>query len=355
MTLRLAAHDGYPAGPDRGIPPVVRAHLFAISMALLVGCGPPPPRPAIVSGHVVAQPAFRAPILLIDTRTGKATTKLPADGWVDAPPSAKGLFYAHGDGGLVARDGATGAARWRVFAKVSYYFSPVVSDPAVFVFDASAEDHAWRGYDAMSGAKTFDVPCDYYAPLAAGGGILATIEDGKLVVRNAADGKQRYRVEAEAEPPILISGERFFAKHDGSLGVFRSENGRLERSIDVGSEALHTLAGVTPALATTTDLVVFVRDDEVLVADASNGKTRWKAPVPDAESLVISRDIVVVAADEQVVGFDISTGKKRWSAAMDPGATGLSAQDGLVAVRAGEKQIVVLEGESGKRLFSHDM
>ncbi len=333
----------------------MRTVIFGLFAAALAACGPPPPRASIVDGHVVAQPGFRSPLLLLDAKTGKVTSKLPADGWADAPPTTKGLFFAHGDGGLVARDAATGMPRWRVFAKVSYYFQPVVSDPAVFVFDPSADDHMWRGYDAVSGAKLFDVPCDDYAPLVAGSGVLATFEDDQLVVRSAADGKTRYRVEKEAEPPVVMAGERFYARHDDALGVFRTENGRLERSIDVGSEALCLSGGVATGLAATTDLVAFVRDDAVVVADAGSGKTRWQTPVPDAEMLVMSGDLVVVAAEEQVLALDVVSGKKRWSAAIEPDATGLSARDGLVAVRAGDARVIVLDLASGNRRFAQDL
>ena len=176
---------------------------------------------------MVAQPAFRAPLLVFDTASGRVIAKLPGEGFADAPPSKDGTFFHHGDGGLVAREASTGAVRWRVFAKLPYYFGPVVSETNVFVFDNSAEQHAWRGYDALTGAKTFDIACEDYAPLAAGGGQLFTFDADGLVVRSNADGKTKYRVERAVAPPVLAASDRFYARLDDRLGVFRADNGRF--------------------------------------------------------------------------------------------------------------------------------
>ncbi len=328
------------------------AHL--VPLLCLVACAPAPPRASIVGGHVIAQSAFRSPLLVLEAGTGKVLATLPADGYADAPPTAKGLFFVHGDGGLVARSAATGAARWRVFSKASYYTTPVATDSAVFVFDPKPDAHVWRGYATESGAKVFDVPCDDYAPLAAGGGLLFTIEDGALVARNLEDGKTKYRVVKDVEAPIVAGDERFFARVDDGLGVFRSENGRLERTLDVGTDALGTVGGVAPGLVATTDVVIAAGDGGVRALDASTGKKRWEITLEDAESLALADEVLVVAAGETVVGLDPASGKKRWSTPVEPSVDGVSAGGGLVAARAGA-HVVVLEAATGKRRFAQEL
>lgn len=333
----------------------VRARFLFPLVCAAAACAPPPPRVAIVGGHIVAQPAFRAPLLMLDAATGEVSAKVPADGYADAPPAAKGYFFVHGDAGLVARDAATGAPRWRVFSKVSYFTRPVVSADAVFVFDPKPSQHLWRGYAATSGAKIFDVPCDDHAPLASGGGLLFTFQDGALVAHNAEDGKTKYRVEKDAEAPILAAEERFYARIDDLLGVFRSENGRLERTVDVGDDALETVGGVAPGLAVTTDLIVAAGNDTVRAIDAGSGKKLWEAAAEDAESVSIAGGMAVVGAGEAVLGFDANTGKKRWSTQLSANVLGVQAAGGMVAARAGEGQVVILDLSTGKRRFARPL
>jgi len=329
-------------------------YLLAL-FASLAACAPGPPRASIVAGHVVAQPAFRAPVLVIDTASGKVIAKLTGTGFADAPPSKDGTFFHHGDGGLVAHEASTGAVRWRVFAKLPYYFGPVVSETHVFVFDNSGREHAWRGFDALTGAKAFDVACSDYAPLTAGGGQLFTFDDDGLVVRSGADGKTKYRVERDVDPPVLAASDRFYARLDDRLGVFRADNGRLERTLDVGDDALDMCAGVARGLAVTDDVVAAAGDDAVRVVDAGSGKARWATTLAGAESISVASGVAVVGAGATVVAFEVASGRKRWSATIDDDAEGVFARDGLVAVRSGDAHVVVLDLETGKRRFSHQL
>lgn len=325
-----------------------------LSLLCLAGCAPAPPRPAIVEGHVVAQPAFRSPLLVLEAGSGKVLAELPALGYADAPPSAKGLFFVHGDAGLVARDAVSGAPRWRVFSKASYFTRPVVTDTAVFVFDPKPDQHIWRGYATESGAKLFDVPVDAYSPLAAGGGLLFAIEEDALVARSLVDGKTKYRVTKDVAAPILAAEERFYARLGDSLGVFRSDNGRLERTIEVGADALATTGTIAPGLVATTDFVAAAGEDAVRVFDAGTGKRRWETAIEDAQSVALDGELLVVGAASSVVGLDAATGKKRWSTALEDDLDGLDVSGGLVAARAGAR-VVVLEAATGKRRFVQDL
>ncbi len=330
----------------------------AALLVLASACGAPAPRASIHDASVLVQPEFRAPLVLLDAATGKVAGRVPADGWADAPPGAGGLFFVHGDGGLSARDAKTGSPRWRVLTKASYFRAPVVTDKLVFVFGPSgtprqASGHAWRGYDTTTGAKRFDVPCDAGAPLGAGGGVLVTFEDGRLTVRELDDGKERYQVKDEAEPPVLVAGERFFARVGGGLGVFRTETGRLERTLDLGdTDALDVRGGVTPRLAATTEVVISLADETVTATDAGSGKKRWSAPTPNGELLAVSGGVCVVAGSGGVIGLDAASGSKKWSAALEDGPSGLVASSGVALVRAADT-LVVIDLASGKRRFAH--
>jgi outer membrane protein assembly factor BamB len=329
--------------------------LAACLAALVSGCGPSAPGAALHGGRVIVQAEFQHAASSLDAKSGKSLSRFAVDGWADAPPTADGLVFTHGDAGVVARDVRTGEPRWRVFMKGAYFRRPVLGGAEVFVFDPRQSQHAWRGFRRADGRKAFDVACDDGAPLAADAEILVTLREGRLSVRSAADGKERYRTEVEAEPPLLVGGERFFARVDDALGVFKVENGRLVRTIDLGDTDVFSVDRGTPIrLVTTGDLVAFVGDDVVGAVDASTGKRRWTREVEDADRLALDGDLLAVAADDQILGFDVRSGSKRWQAAASAGIAGLSAGDGAVAARTSDG-LVVLDGASGRRRFEHDV
>ena len=113
--------------------------------------------------------------------------------------------------------------------------------------------------------------------------------------------------------------------------------------------------GVARGLAVTDELVAAAGDDTVRVVDAGSGKTRWTAVLDGADSISVSAGVAVVGAGETVAGFELAGGRKRWSATLDDDAQGVFASDGLVAVRAGNAHVVVLDLETGKRRFSHEL
>ncbi|MEM6795648.1 MAG: PQQ-binding-like beta-propeller repeat protein, partial [Acidobacteriota bacterium] len=173
------------------------------------------------------------------------TWRFEGGGEVWAPPSLAGgrVFFVDDEGGrLVALEETSGEEAWSFAAGGRLRGAPAVSAEIVAVTaesgDALALDPAgkllWRrAANAATGAAL------------GGGAVFAVDRGGELVCLEAADGKERWRVEIgpPAGTPEIAGGRVFAATADGFLTAVDVERGAVLWRRSVGAGAASRVAG----------------------------------------------------------------------------------------------------------------
>ena len=314
----------------------------------LLGCTPPPPRATVVGNRVLIQGEVGQEVRSLNAETGKPVAKFPFEGWADGLDSSGRLVFMHGANGLAARDIDTGAVKWRIFMKLGYGWRAVAGGGVVFAPQWQEDKPTWVGFDAATGSRRFEFKSDRWAPLAANSDIAVTLEKRSLVGYSLADGKERWRSEIEARPPVFIEGNRLFARVDDQIGVFTASSGALRRKLEPeGSSQFIAFRGSRPQMAANSEHLAWVASDTLMVANLESGKIKWTRP--ESELLAMTDDVVVTNDGTKVVGLDPATGKVKWRVEADNDPEGLSAADGLVTIRAGGLQVV--DAATGKSRF----
>ncbi|HTJ84146.1 MAG TPA: PQQ-binding-like beta-propeller repeat protein, partial [Polyangiaceae bacterium] len=295
-----------------------RARSFAILAALSAsawGCTPTP-RAAVRSDFVVAESTFKGTLVGVDTKTGKATFRLPADGWADAPPMADGKVFLHGEQGVAARDLATGALAWRQLVQSPYKTSIVVGAGSVFVPVTRGNRQAWVGLAQANGIPSFELACDRWAPLATAGDFVFTIDHERLSAAGGPGGKQRWTSKDDARAPVVGGGSRVLARTgDTEVSVYEAASGEVARRVDLGSDdPMSTSFSRALRLDFDGTRIATVVDGAVVVFDVSTAKRKWASEDLDASGVALSGELVVVVADGALKAFDAASGAPRWSA-----------------------------------------
>ena len=312
------------------------------------GCTPPPPRATVIANRVLIQDGVGHDVRSLDAETGKPVAKFPYEGWADGLDSSGRLVFIHGANGLAARDIDTGALRWRVFMKLGYGWRAVSGGGLVFAPQWQEEKPAWVGFDAATGSRRFEIKSDRWAPLAANNDVAVTLEKQTLVGYSLADGKERWRSEIEAQPPVFIEGNRLFARVDDQIGVFTASSGALRRKLEPeGSRQFIAFRGSRPHMAASSEQLAWVTGDTLRVANLESGKVKWTRP--ESELVAITEDVVVTNDGPNVFGLDPDTGKVKWRFEADDDPEGISAADGLVTIRT--SSLSVVDAKTGKSRF----
>jgi outer membrane protein assembly factor BamB len=308
----------------------------------------------VIGGHIVLQAGFAEPIHAVDAATGKAVATMPPEGWANAAIGHDGLVFFHGRGGLVARDLKSGDVRWRVMMSVAQTQPVVVSKGHVFAQQRETDEASpWVGFEAANGRRSFELHTDPYAPLAANDDVLVSFENDELVGYSASDGKERWRSALDVQPPIMIENGRLFARVEDQLGIFAAGSGSLHKRIDLGgTDAFHPSA-IRPQLAASGNLVAWIQDEVVHVADAGSGKESWRQE--RAQLLAITPSVLVTSWDDELRGLDPATGSSKWKLTLDGDPLSITAREDTIAVRLSGSRYAVVDGKSGKRRFGYDL
>jgi outer membrane protein assembly factor BamB len=321
-------------------------------LSVLSGCTPPPPRATVVANRVLVQDAVGREVRSLDATTGKPIARFPFEGWADGLDSSGRLVFMHGANGLAARDIDTGDVKWRIFMKLGYGWRAVAGGGVVFAPQWQEDKPAWVGFDAATGSRRFEIKSDRWAPLAANGDVAVTLEKQALVGYSLADGKERWRSEIEARPPVFIEGNRLFARVDDKIGVFTASSGALRRKLEPeGSSQFIAFRGSQPQMAANAEHLAWVASDTLMVASLESGKVAWTRP--DCDLLAMTDDIVVTNDGPRVVGLDPATGKVRWRFEAKDDPDGISAADGLVTIRT--EDLNVVDAKTGKSRFKLEL
>jgi outer membrane protein assembly factor BamB len=333
----------------------MQAKSLTLTLAIvsgLLGCTPPPPRATVIANRVLVQDGVGHEVRSLDAETGKPVAKFPFEGWADGLDSSGRLVFIHGANGLAARDIDSGAVKWRIFMKLGYGWRAVSGGGLVFAPQWQEEKPAWVGFDAATGSRRFEIKSDRWAPLAANGDVAVTLEKRSLVGYSLADGKERWRSEIEARPPVFIEGNRLFARIDDEIGVFTASSGALRRKLEPeGSSQFIAFRGSRPQMAANSEHLAWVAGDTLRVANLESGKIKWTRP--ESELLAMTDDVVVTNDGPKVVGLDPATGKVKWRFEADDDPEGISAADGLVTIRT--DGLSVVDAKTGKSRFKLEL
>lgn len=337
--------------------------LFRASAACLiftVACAPMSPRPALEGGRVVVQPAEHRPLLSFSRSSADKPVTLSADGWADRPPTlsaaiaGRNLVFLQGPGGVAARDVDSGEVVFRLFTRISPEVRPVVSGARVFIpawTETPGEDSEWIGFDALTGTRSLELRADLGMPLVANDDVLVTFDQKDLVGYAAEDGKVRWRANLEVAPPLLLAGERLYARVDGTkLGVFTASSGALSFKIDLGgTDAFQGFGSARPQLDAAPGLVAWVQDGALRVANPSTGKSSFSHD--GVETFALGPTVIVVARGADVTGLDPVTGTSRWKATVAGDVTSLAVDSDTAVVRVGADAMTVLDAKTGKKRY----
>ncbi len=309
------------------------------------------PRIAVQGGVVVAQDSFKGQLVGVNAESGQPTFRLPTDGWADAPPISKGRVFLHGEGGVAARDAATGAVAWRTLVQSPYQTSVALGAGSVFVPTIRDRRHVWVGLSESKGEPTFDVPSDRWAPLVAAGDLVFTLRKHRLIGVGAPDGKPLWTSKEEAYAPLAGAGGRVLARvGDTEIAIFEGANGDVVRRLELGSsDAMKVEKSRAMGLVFDGKRVAFLDDGCVALSDVSSAKRRWTSADVGARSVHLAGDLAIADVGDAIQAFDTDGGKSRWSASVAPASVMSVAADAeAIVVRTDDDRVVVFDA-SGKR------
>jgi len=151
---------------------------------------------------------------------------------------------------------------------------------------------------------------------------------------------------------VFIEGSRLFARVDDEIGVFTASSGALQRKLEPeGRSPFIAFRGSRPRMAAHGKHLAWVASDTLTVADLDTGKIKWTRP--ECDLVAMTEGVVVTNDGPLVVGLDPATGKTKWRLEVDDEPEGISAGDGVVAVRTSGLNVV--DAETGKSRYKLDL
>jgi outer membrane protein assembly factor BamB len=255
--------------------------------------------------------------------------------FVMAPPVAAAgrVFVMDGDGGVEARDAATGAEVWHTSVRPNdkrdreaFGGGVAYTDGKLYVTSGYREVVQLDAQTGRLGWRTRTEEPIHSAPTVAAGRVMAVALDNTLLTFDAATGAASWNYQALVEPARIlgasspaVSGETVIAAFgSGELVALRSQNGN-----DIWNTAL-SRTSQTSALSEIRDIpgrpvvyqgdVFAVSHSGVFAAtDVRSGQTRWTLPVVGVTTPWPAGDVVfVVARDGKLMCASRENGQIYW-------------------------------------------
>jgi outer membrane protein assembly factor BamB len=223
----------------------------------------------------------------------------------------------------------------------------------------------WRA--AVGGAGAFA-----FQPALAGGRVFAAARAGTVAAFDAADGRERWRVELKTPLSGGVGADArtvVVASDEGDVFALEASDGALRWRTRVSSEVL-SAPRVHQAL-----VLVRSADSRVYAYGSDDGKRRWayqRAPAPlmvrTPAGMAVQADVVYAGfAGGRLVALALANGALRWEAAVaqPKGATELERVADVVGdpvaigrevcAAAFQGRIACFDAQNGNLLWSRDL
>ncbi|MCI0588850.1 MAG: PQQ-binding-like beta-propeller repeat protein [Planctomycetes bacterium] len=186
-------------------------------------------------------------------------------------------------------------------------------------------------------------------PVRAGGAVLVGLRGGAVVAMEAADGKERWRVNLAgfgevSSLTVVGDDEAFFTGTDGTVGCVRVSSGETRFRVRVGGKVLSS-----PAISGS--LLVVGAGSQVVALDRETGAERWRKPWGFSVSLpvlVFPQGFVASGADGRVrllAAID-GTFLREWKVPAAPIGV-VRARDRLLLLASGGQFVSLDPGRDG--------
>ena len=166
----------------------------------------------------------------LDPATGRNLWRIASNSTLFPPAANNNIAYIGGiDGAVRAVSIDTGHVLWRRDYGGWIYTPAIFQDRLV----VGGKEGVLRGIDARTGDQLWRKVLAQelvYRPVAVpGGGVVATLFSGEVLMVDASDGKIRWRVKGETPsfPPATSNGRLYFGTFDGRVQARALSNGQL--------------------------------------------------------------------------------------------------------------------------------
>jgi outer membrane protein assembly factor BamB len=273
------------------------------------------PDPIVAYGRVYVAPSDGI-VRALDPVTGAVLWTYESGGSMSgtAPTAAHGLIYVSNESGrIVALAASTGVPRWIVDKPGAGFYSPVVTDRAVYV-SVGATMYA---FDAFTGTTEWAEPLNPFASPTAGSGRLLSVGPNCFI--QAADPKDGDllwyhdwcgEVLGPMNAPALWHG--FLFQADWNLHKMNPKNGNvLWTNWDVTAQ--FRSPAVSNLVVTPGNRQPF--EESVLLAfDPESGDLRWRAVLPGKtlSTAALANGVAFVGSSDGLRAYEEATGALLW-------------------------------------------
>jgi outer membrane protein assembly factor BamB len=257
----------------------------------------------------------------------------------------------------------------RVGSGEGYEFSPALAGDALY---AAARDGTVVRLDAADGRERWrvDVDARLSGGVGAGAGTVAVAtQDGVVLALDANTGKQRWRATVSSEvlaAPRIAAGLVLVRSVDSRIHALDETDGKRRWAYQRAPAALRlrTPQGMTPHEAV---LYAGFSGGKLVALALDGGTLRWEATVADpkgttelervtdvvGEPVIIGREVCAAAFQGRVACFDAQNGSLVWAREISS-VSGVSA-DARIAYAADERGAVhALDRSNGRSLWKQD-
>jgi outer membrane protein assembly factor BamB/sugar lactone lactonase YvrE len=273
-------------------------------------------------------------------------------GLVAAPLIVDGTVIAISEDGTVRGiDGATGAEAWTGAFPSGVSITPTIANGTLYSVTVDGVLRTMSLVDRSLGWTAEGFLVDTQVNVA--GDLVVAGAPGEIVALSAADGAERWRVEAAGSGRIAVDAERVYVSGTGSgtMQALTLADGGPNWNLDTTSAAV-----LTPGVSGGT-VYVAARDvaggQNITYALGPDGRELWHFTGPDIiASASVTDDRVFVSIDDPTTGIialDRATGAVAWRRELPGGILGLlAAADGALYLPTTDDGVIAIDAGTGE-------
>lgn len=252
-------------------------------------------------------------LVAVDRATHAARWRFQAGGAIVGAPVAAGgvLYVGANDRKLYALDLVSGAFRWAFAARDAISASPAVAGDTVYV---GSEDRSLYALAAADGSERWRFTAGdaiVTTPRLAGGALFFGADDGVLYALDAATGAPRWAFSADdaiTAAPLVRDGVVYVGAHDGTLYALRADSAEREGELLWAYDADEAIAN---SLALAGDSIYLATVDGSLRAvDLQRGAERWRAGdgIAFDGAPLVAGERVLIGRNSAILVFSVADG-----------------------------------------------